>query len=70
MTARRGMTLMELAVAIALTGMMAAAGAATFSAIIDHRRVIRESTVETERAAAAISRGCGPKVRPDNCLRN
>jgi prepilin-type N-terminal cleavage/methylation domain-containing protein len=49
---RRGMTLMELVVAIALTGMMAAAGAATFSSIIDHRRVIRESTVETERAAA------------------
>jgi prepilin-type N-terminal cleavage/methylation domain-containing protein len=52
MTARRGMTLMELVVAIALTGMMAAAGAATFASIIDHRRVIRESTVETERAAA------------------
>ncbi|HET9425498.1 MAG TPA: prepilin-type N-terminal cleavage/methylation domain-containing protein [Gemmatimonadaceae bacterium] len=50
--ARRGMTLMELVVAIALTGMMAAAGAATFASIIDHRRVIRESTVETERAAA------------------
>ena len=52
MKARRGMTLMELVVAIALTGMMAAAGAATFASIIDHRRVIRESTVETERAAA------------------
>src|SRR4051794_33331012 len=49
---RHGMTLMELVVAIALTGMMAAAGAATFSSIIDHRRVIRESTVQTERAAA------------------
>jgi type II secretory pathway pseudopilin PulG len=46
------MTLMELVVAIALTGMMAAAGAATFASIIDHRRVIRESTVATERAAA------------------
>ncbi len=52
MMARRGMTLMELVVAIALTGMMAAAGAATFASIIDHRRVIRESTLETERAAA------------------
>lgn len=50
--APRGMTLMELVVAIALTGMMAIAGAATFSSIIDHRRVIRESTVDTERAAA------------------
>jgi type II secretory pathway pseudopilin PulG len=46
------MTLMELVVAIAITGMMAAVGAATFSSIIDHRRVIRESTVSTERAAA------------------
>jgi prepilin-type N-terminal cleavage/methylation domain-containing protein len=52
MTIRRGMTLMELVVAIALTGMMAAAGAATFASIIDHRRVIKESTVSTERAAA------------------
>jgi prepilin-type N-terminal cleavage/methylation domain-containing protein len=52
MSTRRGMTLMELVVAIALTGMMAAAGAATFASIIDHRRVIRESTVATERAAA------------------
>jgi prepilin-type N-terminal cleavage/methylation domain-containing protein len=51
-TTPKGMTLMELVVAIALTGMMAAAGAATFASIIDHRRVIRESTVETERAAA------------------
>ena len=49
---RRGMTLMERVVAIAITGMMAAAGAATFASIIDHRRVIKESTVETERAAA------------------
>jgi len=49
---RRGMTLMELVVAIALTGMMAVAGAAAFASIIDHRRVIRESTVDTERAAA------------------
>jgi prepilin-type N-terminal cleavage/methylation domain-containing protein len=52
MKSHNGMTLMELVVAIALTGMMAAAGAATFASIIDHRRVIRESTVETERAAA------------------
>jgi prepilin-type N-terminal cleavage/methylation domain-containing protein len=52
MRRRGGMTLMELSVAIAITGMMAAAGAATFSSIIDHRRVIRESTVATERAVA------------------
>jgi prepilin-type N-terminal cleavage/methylation domain-containing protein len=52
MQARRAMTLMELVVAIAITGMMAAAGAATFSSIVDHRRVILQSTVSTERAAA------------------
>jgi type II secretory pathway pseudopilin PulG len=46
------MTLLELMVAIAITGMMAVAGATTFSSIIDHRRVIRESTLATERAVA------------------
>jgi Tfp pilus assembly protein FimT len=46
------MTLMELVVALAITGMMAAMGAATFSSIIDHRRVILASTGELERASA------------------
>jgi type II secretory pathway pseudopilin PulG len=46
------MTLMELVIGLAITGMMAAAGAGAFESIIDHRRVIRESTVATERAAA------------------
>lgn len=46
------MTLMELVVTIAITGMMAVAGAATFASIIDHRKVIREAAVETEKAAA------------------
>ena len=50
--ARRGMTLMELVIGLAITGMMAAAGAGAFASIIDHRRVIRESTGATERAAA------------------
>lgn len=50
--ARRGMTLMELVVALAITGMMAAMGAATFSSIIDHRRIILSSTGEMERASA------------------
>jgi prepilin-type N-terminal cleavage/methylation domain-containing protein len=49
---RKGMTLMELIVAIAITGMMAAAGTATFSSIIDHRRVIKTATLQTERASA------------------
>jgi len=49
---RRGMTLMELLVGLALTGAMATMGAAAFGSIIDHRRIIKESTVEMERAAA------------------
>jgi len=50
--ARSGLTLMELVIALAITGMMAAAGASTFSSVIDHRRVLREASVSTERAAA------------------
>jgi len=46
------MTLMELVIALAIIGMMAAAGASAFSSLIDHRRVIREASVTTERAAA------------------
>ena len=46
------MTLMELVVALVLTGMMAAMGTATLSSIIDHRRVILSSTGELERASA------------------
>jgi prepilin-type N-terminal cleavage/methylation domain-containing protein len=52
MKARRGVTLMELIVALTVTGFMAAIGTATFSSIIDNRRIIRESTAETEKAAA------------------
>jgi prepilin-type N-terminal cleavage/methylation domain-containing protein len=52
LSARRGMTLMELVVALVITGMMAAMGAATFSSIIDHRRIILTSTGELERASA------------------
>jgi type II secretory pathway pseudopilin PulG len=73
--ARTGMTLMELVIGLAITGMMAAAGAGAFGSIIDHRRIIRESTVSTERAAALrqmieswinegtiqIQRGGGPR---------
>jgi len=49
---RAGMTFMELLVGLTLTGVMAAAGVAAFGSIIDHRRVIKESTVAMERAAA------------------
>lgn len=50
--ARSGMTLMELVIGLAITGLMAAAGAGAFSSIIDHRRTIRESSAATERGSA------------------
>lgn len=52
MRPRAGMTLMELVIGLAITGMMAAAGAGAFASMIDHRRGIREASVSTERAAA------------------
>jgi type II secretory pathway pseudopilin PulG len=52
MRPRLGMTLMELVIGLAITGMMAAAGAGAFSSIIDHRRVIREASASMERSAA------------------
>ena len=75
MTARRGMTLMELVIGLAITGMMAAAGAGAFSSIISHRRIIRDASADIERAAAfremvetwinagtiQIQRGGGPR---------
>jgi len=50
--ARAGMTLMELVIGLAITGMMAAAGASAFASIIDHRKTIRESSAATERGSA------------------
>jgi len=75
MSARRGMTLMELVIGLAITGMMAAAGAGAFSSIIAHRSIIRDASVDIERAAAfrelletwinagtvQIQRGGGPR---------
>ncbi|GJG85042.1 hypothetical protein tb265_02230 [Gemmatimonadetes bacterium T265] len=54
MSARRrpGMTLMELMVALAITGMMTAAGYGAFASLIDHRRALGEATARLERAAA------------------
>lgn len=49
---RGGMTLMELVVGLAITGMMAAMGAAAFGSIIDHHKIILSSTSEMERASA------------------
>jgi type II secretory pathway pseudopilin PulG len=51
MKARTGMTLMELVIGLAITGMMALAGAGAFASIIDHKKTIREASVTTERAA-------------------
>jgi len=50
--ARAGMTLMELVIGLAITGLMAAAGAGAFASIIDHKRVIRTASASTERAAS------------------
>ena len=74
-TVRRGMTLMELVIGLAITGMMATAGAAAFGSVIDHRRTIETSAITLERAAALrgmiqswlyagtvqIQRGGGPR---------
>jgi type II secretory pathway pseudopilin PulG len=49
---RTGMTLMELVIGLAITGMMAAAGAGAFTSIIDHRARIRDAGRTTERAEA------------------
>jgi Tfp pilus assembly protein FimT len=46
------MTLMELVIGLVITSLMATAGAATFSTLIDHRRTIRQATKDVERAAA------------------
>jgi len=46
------MTLMELVIGLAITGMMAAAGAAAFTSIVDHRETVRKANAATERAAA------------------
>lgn len=49
---RRGMTLMELVIGLAITGLMATAGARAFTSIVDHRATVREANAATERAAA------------------
>ncbi|HEY9227233.1 MAG TPA: hypothetical protein VIP11_11330, partial [Gemmatimonadaceae bacterium] len=46
------MTLMELVIGLAITGLMATAGARAFTSIIDHRATVRDANLTTERAAA------------------
>src|SRR6185312_15979498 len=50
--ARCGMTLLELVVALVITGIMASAGVGAFQSLIDHRKIVRDANVSTERAAA------------------
>src|SRR5512140_2668105 len=49
---RAGMTLIEMMVALVVTGAVASIGALTFDSIIEHRRIIVAATPATERAAA------------------
>ncbi len=50
--ATRGMMLLELVIALVITGLMAAVGYAAFGGIIDHHRRIEEASITTERASA------------------
>ena len=52
MRARTGMTLMELVIALVITGIMAVMGTATLGSIIDHHRAILNGTTDLERASA------------------
>jgi prepilin-type N-terminal cleavage/methylation domain-containing protein len=49
---RAGMTLLELVIALVITGLMAAVGFSAFGGIIDHQRRVEQASVSTERAAA------------------
>src|SRR5688572_20952833 len=52
---RSGMTLMELVISLAITGLVAAAAAGTFTSVIDSRTRARE--VAHASSAAAATRG-------------
>ncbi|HEX6060225.1 MAG TPA: prepilin-type N-terminal cleavage/methylation domain-containing protein [Gemmatimonadaceae bacterium] len=49
---RRGLTLLELTVALTVTATAAAAGWGALATLVDHRRRAHEATAEVERAAA------------------
>ena len=49
---RRGLTAMELMVALAVTALAAAIGTATLALLVDRREPLREASSATERAAA------------------
>jgi prepilin-type N-terminal cleavage/methylation domain-containing protein len=48
----RGMTLLELVIALVITGLMAGIGLSAFGGIIDHQQRIEAASVATERASA------------------
>ena len=50
--ARSGMTLMELVIALLITGMIAAIGAGAFNSVLDHRARAKAAIDEVTRAAA------------------
>jgi type II secretory pathway pseudopilin PulG len=52
---RPGTTLVELVVGLTITGLLTAAGYATFTSIIDHRERVRETTQVTADAASVRS---------------
>ncbi|HEX4684753.1 MAG TPA: prepilin-type N-terminal cleavage/methylation domain-containing protein [Gemmatimonadaceae bacterium] len=52
MTVRRGMTLMELVIGLAITGMMALVGASAFGSVIDHRKTLETASISLERSSA------------------
>ena len=56
----RGMTLMELVIGLAITGIMAAAGVAAFGSIIDHRA--------SDSRASASDRARGGAARDDSIV--
>lgn len=51
-TSRRGMTLLEMVIALVITGLMAAVGFSAFGGIIDHQRHVEQASVQVERSAA------------------
>jgi prepilin-type N-terminal cleavage/methylation domain-containing protein len=48
---RSGMTLLELVIALVITGLMAGVGYSAFSGIIDNQQRVEQASVTTERAA-------------------
>src|SRR3989304_3228397 len=53
---RDGMTLLELVIALVITGLMAAVGTAAFGSIIDHQKRVEQASVTTTRAGAVGAR--------------